>query len=48
MLDLLMRNHERLLLLSFSWQMAVTQEEISQGGEEKVRESSAVVSRVAL
>lgn len=46
MLDLLMRKHERLLLLSFPWQMAVTQEEISQGGEEKV--SSAVVSRVAL
>lgn len=46
MLDLLMRKHE-MLLLSCPWQMAVMQK-ISQVGEEKVRESSAVVSRVAL
>lgn len=46
MLGLLMRKHEMLLLLSFPWQMAVTQN--SQVGEEKVRESSAVVSQEAL
>lgn len=46
MLDLLMRKHKR-LLLSCLWQMAAMQE-ISQVGGEKVRESSAGVSQVAL